>query len=74
MEENKVIEVVDGEVVSEVYEGVSKNNNMIVKLGVAGLGIAAIVGTVIFLKKRKARKLAEAEETVDENETSEVDE
>lgn len=75
MEETKIIEEVNGEIVTEVYEEVSKNNGTLVKLGVAGLGLAAVVGAVIYFKKRKARKEAEAIETVEESSNeSEVDE
>ena len=75
MEETKIIEEVNGEIVTEVYEDVSKNNGTLVKLGVAGLGLAAVVGAVIYFKKRKARKEAEAIETVEESSNeSEVDE
>ena len=75
MEETKIIEEVNGEIVTEVYEEVSKNNGTLVKLGVAGLGLAAVVGAVIYFKKRKARKEAEAIEAVEESSNeSEVDE
>lgn len=67
MEENEVIKEINEEAVSTVCESVSNSNgNVFVKLTVAALVAAAGVGTVLFIKKRKARK-TETVEVINES-------
>ena len=68
MEQNKMMEELNNS--TQVLGGVSNSKGGIVaKLAVGVLSIAAGVGTVLFLKKRKAKK---AEQVV-ESETDNVD-
>lgn len=70
MEENKIMEVVNEESVETVYEGVSKVNGGTVAKVVAGVvGLAAIVGTVLFVRKKRKERELEAEVVTDEEET-----
>lgn len=76
MEENKIImEEINEEVVADVCEGaVNTNGNLMLKLAVGAVGIAAAVGAVIFIKRRKARKNAELAEENVESEVKNEDE
>lgn len=69
MEQNKLMEGLNE---TQAIGGVSNSKGGIVaKLALGALGIAAGVGTVLFLKKRKANKaeIVESEEDiVDDNE------
>lgn len=70
MEENKIVEVVNEESVETVCEGVSKINGGTVAKVVAGVvGLAAIVGTVLFVRKKRKEREIEAEIVEDETET-----
>lgn len=62
MEKNKIMEEINEGAIN-TYEGVA-NGNIVTKLVVGVLSAAAIAGTVIFLKKRKNRKV-EVEEEVE---------
>lgn len=71
MEQNKIMEGLDNQ--TQVLGGVSNSKGGIVtKLVVGALGVAAGVGAVVFLKKRKAKKAEEVVEldtdNVDDNE------
>lgn len=71
MEQNKIMEGLDNQ--TQVLGGVSNSKGGIVtKLAVGALGIAAGVGAVLFLKKKKAKKAEEVVEldtdNVDDNE------
>ena len=61
MENNEIKTINDG-VVS------NSNGSMVAKLAVAALGVAAGIGAVIFLKKRKANQEIDAEVIEDNNE------
>jgi hypothetical protein len=63
MEQNKIVEGFN--------EGgmTNSNGNIVVKLAVGALGVAAGIGTVLFLKKKKNQKEVESEtNNVDDNE------
>ena len=61
MENNEIKTINDG-VVS------NSNGSMVAKLAVAALGVAAGIGAVMFLKKRKASQSIDAEVIEDNNE------
>lgn len=53
--------------IKKINEGaVSSNGSMVGKIAVAALGVAAGIGAVIFLKKRKASQEAEVIENDNE--------
>ena len=55
--------------IKKINEGaVSSNGSMVGKLTVAALGVAAGIGAVIFLKKRKASQSIDAEVIENDNE------
>lgn len=55
--------------IKKINEGaVSSNGSMVGKLAVAALGVAAGIGAVIFLKKRKASQSIDAEVIENDNE------
>ena len=55
--------------IKTINEGaVSSNGSMVAKLAVAALGLAAGIGAVIFLKKRKATESIDAEVIENDNE------
>ena len=60
--ENNEIKTINDEVVS------NSNGSMVAKLAVAALGVAAGIGAVMFLKKRKANQSIDAEVIEDNNE------
>lgn len=71
MEQNKIMEGLDNP--TQVLGGVSNSKGgMVAKLAVGALGVAAGIGAVLFLKKRKAKKTEEIVEldtdNVDDNE------
>lgn len=50
---------------NEVIENVSSKKGIIAKVAVVAAGIAAGVGAVLFIKKRKANQVEETEVTED---------
>lgn len=55
--------------IKTINEGaVSSNGSMVGKIAVAALGVAAGIGAVIFLKKRKASQSIDAEVIENDNE------
>ena len=63
MEENKLMEGIDGETVMEVYDGTNNSNvNTMLKLGVGALVVSAVgYGVYRLCKKLKNRKNKETE-------------
>lgn len=60
MAKNKVVE---GVIEAPVVEVSKSNGGMLTKLVVGGLGIAAAVGTALFVKNKRNRVAGEATET-----------
>ena len=64
MAKNKIMESVNEETVTQFTEGVSNSNgNVITKLAVGALGVAAGIGAVIFFKNKRKNQEVEAEES-----------
>lgn len=63
MAKQKVMEGINEETVTQVGEVVSNTNgNMITKLAVGALGVAAGIGAVIFFRNKKQNQELDAEE------------
>ena len=60
MEENKIMEEINGETIMEVCNEVTtSNSNILVKVAVVAVVAAVGVGATIFYKKKKAQKTEE---------------
>ena len=57
MDKNEVFEEINEEVVSNICEVDASTGNVVVKIAVGALVIAAGVGTALYLKKRKKNKV-----------------
>lgn len=65
MENNNAIEKLNEGAVNQVYEEVSTSGgNMLGKVVIGAVIVAAVTGLVVWNKKRKERKMREAEEIV----------
>lgn len=65
MAKNKIMESVNEETVTQFTEGVSNSKGIVGKLVVGALGVAATVGTVLFLKNKRKNKEVEGTEEVE---------